>query len=452
MGNSIWSRDEITLYSEAHKLQITIRFLCIEISYEIRRFSFLDDACKRADVEHICKLLIAKPDPHAHRYAGFLSGFSLEELQKHENCELLLDIVFPYAFEDDCAVTFKTMILAMCWNSSFFSRLMAVVKKVTYNNAALNCFCRHFDLLIKKHLIIFLDKFEHVVKAAIDKNFFYRIKLPSRVSDTNMDQYLEIIDMVLSRECLCRELIHAKREVVRVPSYITDPEFTNNTITQFIASFSSVFDEDEITKRVLLMVSYDLRVTLHDLNFVYYKYGYNDLFRILLHMDVYDNVSSKELLSVMVYLHYKPGVDFHDPKFIQCLKHHAGVAPVVVHDSDVHFENDSKVYEKFKLRELETVLCNKTNSLDTLFDYFNQEELKELCLGLCERKNFVEKVMRLPRVCSLVELSRNVETRLIVEGLGVSTAKEFLTVLNGLRVDKTAKSVLALERKIYQRE
>ena len=414
-------------------------------------------------MELTCQLLYHGADPNTPNSKGFLP---IELLPCDENLDEALNILFPYSFEDGCSVPLRTMTKSMRDNSSLFRRVLSVAKEVTYDDDDLNYFRREFIHIFKKNFLLFLDKFEHVVRASIDEKFLCSgIIQPAGCE--NVDEYAEVLDALFSKGC-ADELASTKHHLVSGSGCGCDcglyqgyePETTDNVITQFIAVFSSKFDEDEITKRVLVMVSYGLRVTLYDLNFVYYKYGHNELFRILLHVDVYDNVSSKELLSVMVFLHYKPRLDFQNQEFRRCLKLHTGFAPVVAQGVDaqtVDYPSDGTVdaclnidYALCNFRQFAgSCLISTTNSLDTLFDYFNHDNLKEMCLGLCKRKDFVEKVKKLPRVSSLVELSRNVARRFIMDEFGVSSLKDFLTAVNRLPVDKTTKSILVLERKIY---
>ena len=418
----------------------------------------LHTACKKGDVELTCKHLYNGANPNARNSDGFLP---IELLPCGENGDVLLDILFPYTFDDGCSVSFHTMTVAMLQNSSFFPRLMEGATEVPYDDDHLIFFRNEFRHVVKKHFLIFLDKFEHVVRAAIDEVFLYWGIIRPAAWD-GASEYAEVLSALLARGC-AEELVCTKSHLpspprgVGIPDrhWVLEPESTENAILHLIKLFNSTFDEDEITKMILQMVSYGLRVSLHDLSFVYHKYGHNELFRILLHMDVNDNANVKDVLSVMVFLQFYPRLDFQNEEFKNCLEMHGGSphcdSPVDTYWADGMMRRRLQMFSPawFSPYFSTNSLNSDANSLDTLFDYYNQEELKEFCLSVCRRKYFIEKVKRLPRVPSLVELSRNVAREFIMDEFRVSSASEFLTAVNALDIGEKTKSVLTLERKIY---
>ncbi|XP_063906952.1 uncharacterized protein LOC135125359 [Zophobas morio] len=484
MGNSSWCRGEKKTTKNPSRDPSKGRFPPIGpwSPFRTLKNSFpLHSACEKGDLELICKLLYHGVDPNAPNSDGLLP---IELLPCDENSDVALDILFPYSVEDGCSVSLHTMTVAMLQTSSYFRHLCSVAKEVTYDDTDLIFFRNKFRYLVKKHFFLFLDKFEHVVRAAIDEFFLYwMIIWPAGWDDVG--EYAAVLDALVARGCL-EELARPKTHLATEPKRIYEDEIwvavpgTDIIIAQLIELFSFRFDEDEITKMILEMVSYGLRVTFHDLDFVYGRYGHNDLFRILLHMDVDDNVHWKNEVSVMVVLHFDPGLCLQDPEFIMLFEPSVSSSDLNLISVRANKDKALKYREFWACLEMQTRVreedsCSTTGtdgikkpkpvfyslyyerdyrtgpkiSLDAFFDYFNHEKVKEFCLSRCRRKKLIEKVKRMPTVSSLVELSRNVARSYIVDKFRAWSSRKFLTAVNALPVDNTTKSVLALDTKIY---
>jgi hypothetical protein len=160
-----------------------------------------------------------------------------------------------------------------------------------------------------------------------------------------------------------------------------------------------------ILERYCFLLSNGLRISELDLELVYQHYGYCELFRLLLHMDL-DIVPNQLEKTLVASLYYQPTVDLEE-----CLKN----------------------YTQYSLKGVER-----------LQNYFAHPGLHELCCTVCP-----EKVKNLPQIPLLAEMARNVFRHFFIQTLGIKTAKEFYTFLNHLSISPVHKKIIALEVPLY---
>ncbi|XP_063903604.1 uncharacterized protein LOC135123033 [Zophobas morio] len=169
--------------------------------------------------------------------------------------------------------------------------------------------------------------------------------------------------------------------------------------------------EDQIHPReamnfIFYLLSYGLNVWEKDLDSVYKTYGYCDLFKTLLHMEI--RVSFCDIIPRIIY----------DIKL----------------DLDV-FLNDPHNYS--------------LNAFEELLDYFARPKLKNICYKL-NVKQFITKAKSLPQVPLLVEFARDAVRKYLIERFSVRRSSQFYTVVRWLPISIYHKKILSFETKLYR--
>lgn len=181
--------------------------------------------------------------------------------------------------------------------------------------------------------------------------------------------------------------------------------------TVFISSMGNTTnDESLLTKYTLYLLSYGLEIVEYDLHYIYFKYGYCDLFKILLHMD-FQKENPSEL--------------------------HFNVMPIFI------------INVTESLQYLLDNYCTNLNlcKLKEVVSYFSHPTLHSMYERAISEEN--EKTINLPQIPCLVELARNVFRSYFVNRLQIKTTKEFYTLLNSLRISPVHKEIISYETKLY---
>ncbi|KAJ3653178.1 hypothetical protein Zmor_012442 [Zophobas morio] len=167
------------------------------------------------------------------------------------------------------------------------------------------------------------------------------------------------------------------------------------------------------------LILHGLKVESRLLEVVFLKYGYCNLFKLLLHLDI--EVDKKgpgikeDLLFKNPVVHFICDVNW---------------------DLDLFIENCSYFYS------------------DELFEYFAGPEMSRVISTLAEMGKVSEEVLKSAKinlgVPLLIEMARNVFRSYFVDIFHITTTKQLCSLLNGLPIDVVYKKIIALETKLYQ--
>ncbi|RZC43149.1 ankyrin repeat and SOCS box protein 3-like [Asbolus verrucosus] len=338
-------------------------------------------ACEEGNLNWIHMLLYYGASATIPSHNGILPvaviSSSIPYVQQIYLQEILLNHTFD---EDKISVNLSTLVAAMALDSSLFLKLVDVASDVNHAMSDLKYFYSSLIHLKAKHFRLFVQKFGNIVKDMIE-NFAPLTMLVSLGVDLALPELKEILYIFLKSDY--------------VAEFVQMSDSSYPIITNLVRMFNTpemVVQEGEITNIVCLMLTYGLNVTSGDLDTVYCYYGHSELFKILLHMDIEMAEGKGTYGSVMAALYYNPNTEVE-----VCL-------------------------DKFSLSS-------------DLFSYYNHPTFKEYVLNkrLVDEK-IAAKVKILPPVPSLVELSRNVTRKYIVNRYGIKNSMQFYTVLKWLPI------------------
>jgi hypothetical protein len=357
-------------------------------------------ACEKGHENWVHTLLYYGADPNIPSHEGIipLAAISLWISEKQQTS--LQDILFPYTLDShNTTLSLPSMVEAMISETSTFPRLLEKISRLSYDTDDLEYFVERIGSQNGKNLKLFVEKFEDVVNDLIDNYQILVILLELTTPRSGINYVVPNLKGILD----------AFLESNHGPKLIQafDPSFS--AISLLIKAFRyhrhMFVEEEKLTKTAILMLSYGLCVTLEDLETVYRFYGYCDLFRLLLRMDVQFCDGHKASPRVLMYC---------DPST----------------DLDKCFDDYSSL------------------AIGSLLDHFNHPKLKKLCLSN-SNKEIANKAKELPPVPLLVELARNAARKYIARNFKIQTPKQFYSVLDRLPIDRRSKSIIALETKLY---
>ncbi|KAJ3647040.1 hypothetical protein Zmor_024588 [Zophobas morio] len=209
---------------------------------------------------------------------------------------------------------------------------------------------------------------------------------------------------------ICLENLNVMLESKLRPSVLT---FINNINSRdvFEDLIGLGYDETAITQFYCYLLGYGLDIGELDLHAIYRVFGYCELFKILLHMDIDTSFFQEEDVKMVV--------------------------PVFVYDINMNVE-----------RFLEERGDYYADSIYVLQSYFVHPKLDEICYQT-DRMIGYSKVQSFQEIPLLVELARNVFREFFVKKFNIQTCKEFYARLNGLPVSNVHKKIITYETELY---
>jgi hypothetical protein len=355
-------------------------------------------ACEEGHVDWVYTLLYYGADPNIPCHKGIIPLAAISSRTSENKQIVLQDILFPYTFDsDNVTLSLSSMVEVMISETSTFPRLLEKVSRLSYDTADLEYFVERIEYQNVERLKLFVEKFGDVVDDLMDHYQILVIlfELTTRYPGiAYVHHFKGILDAFLESD-------HGSKLI-----QTSDPSFptTSHLIKLFkLNTDDMLVEEEQIKKTVFLMLSYGLGVTLEDLDTVYRFYGYCDLFRLLLRMDV--QFCDRHKPSSMVRMYCDPSTDLE-----MCL--------------------------------------DDSSSIASLLDHFNHPKLKQLCLS--SSNNQIASIAKeLPQVPLLAEVARNAARKYIARGFKIETPKQFYSLLDRLAIDRLSKSMIALEIKLY---
>jgi hypothetical protein len=259
-------------------------------------------ACEEGHVDWVYTLLYYGADPNIPCHKGIIPLAAISSRTSENKQIVLQDILFPYTFDsDNVTLSLSSMVEVMISETSTFPRLLEKISRLSYDTDDLEYFVERIGSQNGKNLKLFVEKFEDVVNDLIDNYQILVILLELTTPRSGINYVVPNLKGILD----------AFLESNHGPKLIQafDPSFS--AISLLIKAFNyhrdMFVEEEKLTKTAFLMLSYGLCVTLEDLETVYRFYGYCDLFRLLLRMDVQFCDADKP--SPMVLMYCDPSTD-----------------------------------------------------------------------------------------------------------------------------------------------
>ncbi|XP_063903655.1 uncharacterized protein LOC135123078 [Zophobas morio] len=188
------------------------------------------------------------------------------------------------------------------------------------------------------------------------------------------------------------------------------------------------------------LILHGLQVDTKLPEFVFNKYGYCDLFKLLLHLDV-DN--DTKLLSNKITRNLY--------NYSGCLLTPRNRSVLIPPNSRFRTSVLHFICDVTSNLNLSTENCGAFNT--DVLEYFACPELYKLILHLAENGKLSDEALKRiknhPRVSLLTEISRNVFRKYFVTKLKITTTKQFYSLLNGLPISATHKKIITFETKLY---
>nr|CAI5860674.1 unnamed protein product [Callosobruchus analis] len=357
----------------------------------------LHDAVAEECLETVCMLLYYNADANVNGVNN-MTPFMKAIVSRNVDIQfVLLDFVADFSVETYDNVS--TLAMALIHRSPF-------VEQIVLGGANVN-YAYGYDMV---------DAFSLCLQYPNWKNFqliWDRLKYDA--DDMSLGSVLWRIGGTLRKE-------HFKQyiDVIIDSDNIDQAVESLNTAEDFymvIVRFCDFFHQqsiEQLTRLTCRLLERGYVLTSFDMSKIFLHYGYCELYKIMLHMDM---------------------------KFI-------GMRPPDT--SRLIFDVNTKM--QVLLDQLVSIINIEYlhNSIYQLLDYCIYPKLMNAYLDL-QRDDYVTfKILHLPKVPSLLELARNKAREFIIERFKVKNSREFYTIINYLEMSRVYKQILSFEKILYK--
>ncbi|XP_063904351.1 uncharacterized protein LOC135123532 [Zophobas morio] len=396
----------------------------------------LFNSSKQNNDEIITTLLCYGADPFSESAAGHNV---FESAVIHGQPAFIQELLFLYTFDEHipCDIMFKVLLILAKQKSPMFHTILERGMDILVNETEKVDFAKLlYDLLApdSDYLEILVEKCNTLISDIFENLVFYSSTLypPSCIGEYRKYTYEEVFSTNLS----LRKLILLLEKNAMVRQSVIDFISTLKSDTLFYC-ISEANSESITTELFIYLILHGLKIETTTLETVFSKYGYNDLFKLLLHMDLEDDIEKRDnkiLWNHRSRIHY--GLDLF-PRWTY------------------QFENLVLFFIFYVIPNLELKpdRCNFYNT-NGLLDYFACSEVHKLLSKLAKSGKLSDETLKRlqnhPRVPLLTEIARNVFRKYFMYKCNITTAKQFYSLLNGLPISSTHKKVITLETKLYQ--
>ncbi|KAH0817028.1 hypothetical protein GEV33_005763 [Tenebrio molitor] len=278
--------------------------------------------------ELVTALLCYGADPEIRCEKQTYSAFEFSVIS---NCEYeLQEALFRYSFDEFSPpqLNMEVIVMLATWQSPIFEEVVESVEEIITAETPNKYFYMFFNIgtvymkaLVEKRPDILREIIAAIEYKIYADAFYYFVKIIS-IENLNVMMESTLRDDIIT-------CIHSVKFTSRV--YAVDPanEVNHSTLIQFMC----------------YLLSYGFLIDVHDLQMVYQKFGFCELFRIMLHMDrqkYYFNLRWKKVMPSMYY-----NMRLNLPRFL-------------------------KRYSRF----------SDSNNIHHLLNYFAHPELKKICSSL----------------------------------------------------------------------
>ncbi|XP_063903949.1 uncharacterized protein LOC135123332 isoform X3 [Zophobas morio] len=330
-------------------------------------------------------------------YGAEPTVFNFEQSVLYNNTFEVQEILFLYIYDEYSNLELRLDVLLTLAEakSPLFYHIIECPIKITIQHECLNLYFRLLCSISIDCLQLIIQKFGHYMNKVFSRKIFpvayYRDGKGKVIC-------LENLDVMLESELR--------------PSVIN---FINNVNSSevFEDLIGLGYTETGLTQLYCYLLSYGLNIGELDLQIIYEKFGYCELFKILLHMDVQ--------MGVILENYIKRAM------------------PVFVYDINMNLERFFQQQSSYD-----------ANSAYLLRGYFAHPKLNEICSPIDQVFQYCNAaVQSFPEIPLLIELARNVFREYFVKKFNIKTCKEFYSRLNGLPISKIHKKIITYETKLY---
>ncbi|RZC35546.1 Ankyrin repeat domain containing protein, partial [Asbolus verrucosus] len=343
-------------------------------------------------IEGVSMLLCYGADPFIRDHRGFTALDIVIQLRndklmavKENLLYYTLDQYTQYEITDD-----NLFIVA---ESPFFYQIVDHVTKVDFHSST-DDHCLALFKMKPEYLRVLIDKFDYVIRQIFLNH--------------SKDCYVGDVNLISIENFNILEESKLKLEMINFLSNFNNSSF----IAEIIESGRS---ESVITELVCYLLSYGMSIHEYHLKMIFHKFGYCELFKILLHMDFKIQMEQRKTRDIMPRLIY-----------------------------DIHFDIQQIIEDPFD--------CF-VEDLQLLLPLYVLSKLKNLYVdgNLLEAKyaSIAETVKNQPQIPLLVELARNVFRRYFTRRFHITTSRQFYTMLKLLPISVNHERIITYETKLY---
>ncbi|KAJ8938166.1 hypothetical protein NQ318_011931 [Aromia moschata] len=357
----------------------------------------LHDATAEECLETVCMLLYYNADANV-RGVNSLTPFMKALIAKNVEIQAaLVDYVDDFDVETFDHVT--TLALALMNKSPFVEEIICGGADVNYAYG--------YDLV---------DPFSICLQFPNHKNFrLIWKKLKYDGDDMSLGSILWRISGTLRKEYFKQyiDIIIESDNMSQVVDSISNADDFYMVIVRFCDFFHQL-SLDQLTKLTCRLLTYGYVPTSFDLSKVFLHYGYCELFKILLHMDVkYIGHRPPDTSRIIYDISTKPKVLLDQ-------------LVAAIHVEYLH------------------------NTIYQLLDYCIYPKLLSAYLALGRDDYVTSKILHLPRLPCLLELARNKARDFIINKFQLANSQQFYTLINYLNISPIYKRILSFERTLYR--
>ncbi|KAJ3647030.1 hypothetical protein Zmor_024579 [Zophobas morio] len=304
------------------------------------------------------------------------------------------ECLFLYLYDQysDLELRLDVLLILAEAKAPLFYHIIECPIKITIHYQSLGLYFRLLSSMSMDCLHLVIRKFGHFINKAFSSG---------RFSGTVYVYYHD--------KAICLENLNVMLKSELRPTVITFINSVNSSeIFQDLIGLGC--DEKTITELYCYLLSYGLNLGELDLQIIYKKFGYCELFKILLHMDVQMSIR---------------------------WRYTKNVVPVFVYDINMNLERFFQDHTNY---------C--VNSINELRRYFSHPKLNEICChnhatgGYSAEQDF----QKIPR---LIELARNIFRKFFIKKFKIKTCTEFYSRLNGLPISNIHKKIITYETTLY---
>ncbi|KAJ3646891.1 hypothetical protein Zmor_024456 [Zophobas morio] len=398
--NTVSLEDGVTLlHHSLNKSLVKVSKLLMERGYDVNALTSkqLSPLCCCLDsssideikAELVAALLYYGADPTI----GTIFGFSTFEFAVKFSSFSVEEALFYYTFDQYTCIDIHFEVLLTLANkrSPFFHETVQRTNNVILGNSPVNYY--HLLFLIDvEYLDVLIKKCGYAIAQIFGQG---EIIIYPKMSSFYEPTFLRNLDFLVGSD-----LRHDTINFIVMFSHIF--------YSYFILAFK--YGECTIVENVYYLLSYGLRLNESHLEAFCNRYGYGELLKIALHMDIVQ---------------------------IECKEYITNSLFVLLYDVNMTLEKylqDSSPYYP-------------PQHLWLLLPYFVDWKLHLLCQheGIVKADVWLSR----PRVPLLVELARNVFRSYFIETFNIKSAKQFYALINGLPVSPVHKKIITYETELY---
>ncbi|KAJ3656473.1 hypothetical protein Zmor_015546 [Zophobas morio] len=359
--------------------------------------------------ELITTLLCHGADASVEAFNGYNS---FELAVKYKHTDFVQEMLFEYIFDSRSKykLHFSVLLQLAKLKSPLFHQLLTYEVEFFLDENIQTPFSENLnDLLLLEtaYLKIILEKYD-LICCGIVKNYLLHISISEPISRDFFSR---------KRPPALESILYTDHILTKLNLLLQSSAALNNCVTDFINSLDcyQVFywcpedkNEENVTKIFAYLLTTGLRVTTVLQDEIFRKYGYCELFKILLYLDPEPDVTGATFLSAMA-------------SYI----------------CDVNLTLDALPLSKYL-----------ADSVIELTNYFVHPKLRDFLSTRLLKKDLT-RLENYPRVPKLVEMARNSFRQYFVTKLDIKSAKQYYTLLNCLPIGDTHKKIITLETKLY---